>query len=317
MRRLPGYFGIGLMIFFTFGCQEDIDVFEPATLSSGDIMRFFGSVQTAPLQHNWDVSEEQTIVVPGEGQVIIPANAFTQMDGSPVSGLVQANLLEIHDKGSLIRFNIGTSSGGRILQLVSMINLDVRQEGRPLRLASGQTILIRLATTAYRPEMRLFTAAPADSGAIEWMEAPDTEKRIQAAQVFDPATDQWLEGIEISATSLGWMQCALYANTTSGGKVPACVKLPIGFTKHNTAVFLTLQNMNSVVPFNAFDETLPQVCQQGLPAGSKAEIIVISEGDEEEYYFARQPIIISENLKISVVPQKALLSDILFALDNL
>lgn len=308
--------GIGLMAFFYAGCQKDIDVFEPATLTSGDIMRFFGNAQPPLKFYSWDVSEAQTIVLPGKGQAIIPAHAFEHSDGSPVSGAVEARMAEVFDKGSLIRHNMVTASGLQLLDMVVMAYLDVQQDGRALRLAEGQSISIQLADEQYDPEMRLFSAATSDGGQLEWAELPSGKSAVMPAQVLDPLSNQWKEGIEIRSYTLGWLQCARYAGNVAG-KVPVCVKLPLGFSARNTAVYLALQNVNSAVAFNDFDEVLPEVCREGLPAGSKAEIIVIAEGDEEEYYFARQPIIITEHLTISVVPQKAALTDILFALDGL
>ncbi len=304
------------MAFFVTACHEDIDIFEPAALSSGDIARFFGSVQSTPQQYSWEVSEAQTLALPGKGQAIIPAHAFEQADGSPVSGRVQASVLSISDKGGLIRQNLGTAAGMQLLELAGMAFIEVRQDGRPLRLAAGKNIRIQLASAAYDPQLRLFTAAPSESGALDWVESQAGENAILPAEVFDPESGRWLSGFEIQATTLGWLQCARYVSHMSG-KVPACVKLPLGFSARNTAVFLALQNVNSVVAFTDFDEALPRVCRQGLPAGSKAELIVIAEGDGGEYYFARQPIIVTEHLTINIAPQKALLADILYALDNL
>ena len=138
------------------GCQEDIDVFEPAELTSGDISRFFEAVQSNPLQYSWNASEEHILPVPGSGQVIVPSNALATQDGSPVTGMVQASVLEIHNKGALIRNNAATAAQNRLLESAGIVFLEIRQNGQPLQLAVGQTIRVQLSTANYNPQFRLF-----------------------------------------------------------------------------------------------------------------------------------------------------------------
>lgn len=318
MRRHLVYITIGIgMMFVLPGCQEDIDVFEPAELTSGDIASFFEAVQDNPLQYSWEASEEYILPAPGSGQIVIPSNALASQDGSPVSGMVQANVLEIHDKGSLIRNNAATAADGRLLESAGIVFLDIRQDGQPLQLASGRNIKVQLSTANYNPQLRLFTGRPDDSGRLEWKEAGAGESPIRAVEFLNEATGQWEEGIEIITAMLGWLQCARYADDSQGA-ASACIRLPLGFSPKNTGAFLAIQSMNAVARLDEADEEHAyRICRNGLPAGLKGEFIVITEGDGGEYYFARQPVIIMENLTINIVPEKARLSDIMLALERL
>ena len=136
-------------------------------------------------------------------------------------------------------------------------------------------------------------------------------------EFFNESNGQWEEGFEILAAKLGWLQCARYADN-SPGSATACVRLPVGFSRQNTATFLAMQSINAVIRLEEPGEDgLYRICQGNLPSGLKGEFIVITEGDEGDYYFSRQPVIIMENLTINIVPEKVQLSDIMLALDKL
>jgi hypothetical protein len=319
MRRLFAYLGVGFALMLAPACHEDIDVFEPAPLASGDIMRFFTQVQTPPMVYHWDAAEEQTLILPDKSRVFIPADAFIDMDGVLATGTLEASIIELRGKGSLIRNNIGTAAANLLLESAGVLHLDVRHQGRSLRLAPGQSIQIQLVVKAYHPQLRLFAAEPGESGKLEWAEAAfGGETPIQAVQIFNAETNQWLPGVEFATARLGWLQCARYADSSITGKAAiTSLKLPVGFSSGNTVVFLAMQNMDMVIPFLDFAEGLPKVSRENLPTGYKAEFIVVAEGEEGIYFFARQPIIITEHLSIEVVPQKMALPEILAALDGL
>ncbi|MCO6477038.1 MAG: hypothetical protein J5I94_10485 [Phaeodactylibacter sp.] len=318
MRRHLVYItiGIGMMLALS-GCEKDIDVFEPAELTSGDISRFFEAVQSQPLQYSWDASEERVLPVPGSGQVIVPSHALAAQDGSPVEGMVQASILEIHDKGALIRNNAATAANNRLLESAGIVFLDIRQDGKPLRIADGSAIRVQLSTANYNPQLRLFAGIPSDGNRLEWAEVNSGEAPIRALEFLNENTGQWEEGFEIVSGRLGWLQCARYADNGSG-KATACVRLPVGFSRQNTAAFIAMQAINAVIRLDEAGEGgMYRICGSNLPSGLKGEFIVITESDEGNYYFSREPVIIMENLTINIVPEKAQLSDIMLALEKL
>ncbi|MCB0587731.1 MAG: hypothetical protein KDD06_20735 [Phaeodactylibacter sp.] len=319
MRRHFVYItiGIGMMLALS-GCQKDIDVFEPAELTSGDISRFFEAAKTTPLSYSWEASKEQVLPVPGSGQIVIPPNVLAMQDGSPVAGVVQANLLEIHNKGSLIRNNAATASNSRLLESAGIVFLEVRKDGQLLRIAEGQNISLQLSTANYNPQLRLFSGNVSDANELEWTEINEQETSIRAAEFFNESSGEWEEGFEILTGKLGWLQCARYAEN-GPGNATACVRLPVGFSLQNTAAFVALQSFNTVIRMDESDEEgTYSICRSGLPTGVKAEIIVITESDDEgNYYFSRQPAIIMENLTINIVPEQVQLSDIMLALETL
>ena len=318
MRRHLVYItiGIGMMLALS-GCQKDIDVFEPAELTSGDISRFFEAVQPTPRLYSWEASEEHILPVSGNVQVIVPSNALALQDGSPASGMVQANVLEIHDKGSLIRNNTATAVNNRLLASAGIVFLDIRQDGQPLRIAEGQNISVQLSTANYNPQLRLFAGNSGDSGRLEWMELQTGEPPIRALEFFNQSNGQWVAGFEIQTARLGWLQAARYVDSNAGSAT-ACVRLPVGFSRQNTAAFFAIEGINAVIRMDgASTDGLHRICQSGLPTGLQAEFVVVTESDEGEYYFSRQPVIIMENLTINIVPEKVQLSDIMLVLDGL
>jgi hypothetical protein len=299
-------------------CQ-DVDIFEPLPLASGDIAQFFAQAQRPAIRYQWDAAEGRELVLPSKGRVLIPAHALATSAGKPVVGVVEASVVEVRGKGELIRHNIGTTAGNSLLESAGILLLEIRQHGQLLRLLPGQSIRIQLPVAAYHPHLQVFNAEKTDGGSWEWREAaPGGEGALTAVHIYDAENEALLPGVEFAVAQLGWLQCARYADSNATGKAAfTSVKLPVGFSAENTTVFLVMQNMNTVVPFLDFDAALPKVSRSNLPTGHKAEIIAITAGEGENYFFARQPIIITEHLSIDLVPQKTALPEILAALDAL
>jgi hypothetical protein len=307
-----------LMMALAPACQ-DVDIFEPLPLAAGDIAQFFAQAHTPPTRYQWDVAESRELVLPGKGRLAIPAHALITLAGDPVVGLVEASVVEVRGKGGAIRNNIGTTANNSLLESAGMLHLEIRQQGQLLRLLPGQSLRVQLPVAAYHPQLQVFTAEKTDGGGWEWKEAaPGGEGSLETVHIYDAENEALLPGVEFAVSQLGWLQCARYASNNATGKAAfTSVKLPVGFSAENTTVFLVMQNMNTVVPFLDFDAALPKVSRSNLPTGHKAEIIAITAGEGENYFFARQPIIITEHLTIELVPQKTALPEILAALDAL
>jgi len=309
------------MIALLASCGKDVDVFTPAVLESGDISTFFEAAKTAPIQYEWDASEQVTIKLPSKGQVIIPANAFALENGQLVTGMVQTNIIEIADKGSLLGNRQNTTAEGVLVDAISTLHMEVSQNGQPIALDTGKYIRVQvIVEEGHTSNLRVFQGDDTE-GFINWGEVQESEYPIRPTEIPDGEDGKILQGVEYTTYNLGWVQCGSYIQSEGGmDKTKLCVDLPKNFSSQNTAAFLVFSNFSTVIELDDFDRNgVPQVCRDELPAGYWANLIIIAqEGEEGGYFFAQQLLSFPmENLTINIVPERATLSDIMLALDEL
>lgn len=316
MRRLLStYFVIVILL---AGCVEEVDLFQPLELNSGNIDRFFEAAQSNAVQSSWDASQEQLITLPGYGRVIVPPNALVSADGAPVSGTVQAKVLEFYSKGDYLRNGLTTLTPSGLIQAAGTLSIDIRQGDQRLSLAPDQLIKVQMASARYNSMMRVFSSFENEAnGAIEWKENGLVEAPVRSVEVENTDTGEFMAGFEFSSPRLGKLLCGFYIPEVQGlGEV--CINLPYHFEAQNTRAFIVLRDYNSLaaLPFTG-ELNRPDCCRNGLPIGKTARIVVVSEGGDETYFLGQGQVIIAENLTISITPERAELSDIMLALDGL
>ncbi|HMQ49025.1 MAG TPA: hypothetical protein PKA00_16170 [Saprospiraceae bacterium] len=318
MRRLLACLW-GMMLLVS-SCHKDIDVFEPIDLDQGNIERFFDAIQSNPFVATWNAAEEHIILTPNNSQIIIPANVLVRPDGVKVSGTVQANIIEMADKGSLVRNRVQTltGTGDSLLESELVLSIQIYQEGTLLQIEPGQSIRVLSPLVIYAPNLKLFLGTETAIRPLYWVDSGNAIG-IQPAEMVDPTQNRIVEGIEIITHQLGWISCAkIIEQQASSDFSVVCLELPLGFNLKNTAAFLVMQDFNTIVPLNETGEEGQFIlCKGHLPSSFKTEVLVVAEAEEGEYLFGRKFAIISENLTINIVPERAVLSDIIQTLEEL
>lgn len=126
-----------------------------------DLDDFFSYLSENDVQEFSANNEEGTRIYGDKGTVVkIPAKAFVNQKGEAVTE-VQVNLKEAYSFGDMLKHNLGTTSGDKLLQTGGMIYIDVSdaRTGEPLNLKEGTEIEIDMPSEQALPEgMQLFTA---------------------------------------------------------------------------------------------------------------------------------------------------------------
>jgi len=304
------------------GCVKEVDVFTPTEQTSGNINRFFEAVQSNPIVDRWDASQEHTIQLPGGSRVIVPASALKTMGGQTVSGNVEAKVLPIfNQKSNLLVNRLHTMAGDELIHCAGAIYIDISQNGQPLQLAVQKPMKVQLNSARYNSNMRLFKGAVREDSIIAWTLLDLPSHPINAVEIMDEESGAETPGFEFVTPQLGYLQCGFYAEKTEG-EGDVCINLRrnnnIAFNEQNTIAFASMRNYPGIapVPFTG-EDNMPDLCQRSLPNHEPIDVIIIAEGEEGEYYFATQFVTTMENLTISIVPERATLSDIMLALEGL
>jgi hypothetical protein len=316
MRRLLfTYFTVTMIL--ASGCVKEIDTFQPIELTSGNIDRFFEAVQSNPIQASWDASQERNIQLPGSSRVIVPANALVNADGIPASGEVQAEILPIFDKGQLLTNRISTIANDQVVKSAGIVHIEITQDGQPLFLKEDKTLTIQLTTARYNSQMRLFTGDVNENGFVEWSLVNLEDNPINSRDIENGEGED-IPGFEFFASQLGYLKVGVFIDSEDTGEGEVCLNLPHSFVPGNTVAFVVMKDYDGVIAIPPTDgPRLPDLCRMGLPKAAAAEVIVISEEEEGQYFYAQEPITISENLTIKIQPARAALSEIMLALEGL
>ena len=104
-------------------------------------------------------------------KIHIPENAFVNAGGSPVSGNVTVEILEVMDQSSMIWYGLPTMSNGRILESGGELMVKAFANGQELGLANGVELDIEMPSDNNKPEMTLYYGAETKTqiGDVNWL----------------------------------------------------------------------------------------------------------------------------------------------------
>ena len=104
-------------------------------------------------------------------KIHIPENAFVSAGGSPVSGNVTVEILEVMDQSSMIWYGLPTMSNGRILESGGELMVKAFANGQELGLANGVELDIEMPSDNNKPEMTLYYGAETKTqiGDVNWL----------------------------------------------------------------------------------------------------------------------------------------------------
>lgn len=297
------------------GCKKNNTDESPAPSST--IKDFFEKTEVKSQTFTINTDNGQSSITGDQGTIVtFPENAFTTLDGSPITGTVSIELKEIYDKSDMVLSDRPTTSDGRLLLSGGEIFISATANGQELKLDSNTNILIELAqTTDIDSTMGLFTGG-IDSIGFNWTPVDIDSSRVVVGDsnwerdtipcfYYDPA--HYIYAI----STLGWINCdRFYDNGPSTNIHITCNGDP---TTENTRVFIIFKNLNSVSSLWVYNSTFDSGM---LPVGEDITLIALGIKDGQEY-FSKKDITISSDLNVSMDLAKASTEDITTTLEHL
>lgn len=161
-------FGFGL-----FSCNNPQNPKEPIVIKDRVL---YPNTVLAPLFDSLRPTT-QTFVIKGDqdtllvGQngitVIILKNTFVDENGTPAT-TVQLDLVEINSTAEMIKANLQTTAGDRILQTGGMFFIDAKQGNKSLAIAADRAVYVETKSLFKEPKMKIFEGDFDDNGTIDW-----------------------------------------------------------------------------------------------------------------------------------------------------
>jgi hypothetical protein len=305
-----------LLVLGILGCKDDIDTFTPNPLDveqKGDISNFFAEFEHAFDEEFKGWADQRAIFVTKRESIVeIPPNTLVDATGSLAKGLYDVTIVELRTPGEILLAGKPTHSYGDLLSSAAEFYISVTQNGQPLRLSDGERILLRIPDPAPEERMELWyldsdydevtsrleeTWDDADDDPNQWDNVIRTEWTVQAdsGQIL---TDF---GYECWSDSLSWINIDLFMDLPPEEVTDVCVELPEEYGNVNTAVFIIFRDFNGIIALPGDPDEM-QFCnlytafiKVGVPIGAPVTFVIISEQEEDCYFFALKDTVIEEN----------------------
>lgn len=274
---------------------------EPTTSNLG---AFFDNYRTSITQSYTIDANSWQYITANEGTIItVPANAFVDAAGNPVSGSIDIEVIEVLTQADMLLTNMPTTSGGQMLISGGELNIEAFQNGQELSLAAGSSLNIMVPDDVMDFNMEMFLPQTGANGEFEdWIPANNMPVNF-AVDSANVDSSGWYQ-FDFSETGLGWLNCDYFYN--SGATLTSvAVTVPSAHDSGNTDVFLHVSGMNSLIGLTGWDAGSNSFVsyQNSIPEGLACTVVCLSEINGQ-MYSSFTPITVVTN-HVEVVPMTA------------
>lgn len=269
--------------------KDDAEIIAPIAPGNYEVYTVLKNHAAKPETFTINATQPNPITTAYGTILNINSNSLRYLDGSVVTGNVNVSVNEIHSKKQMIYNNAATVSNGELIASEGELFIDVTSNGLPLKPAS--TYLIRIPSTNTIPSMPLFvgqyTGVDSLAQSLNWV--VDTFNFFKNAGYYR----SW-------SSRFGWINCDYFYNNPNP-KGPLTAILPAGYDLTNTCCYLSIDNANTIGNMMAGNTIPNSFIFNQLPMGSYVHIITVTVSDGKMYY-SSTPVVMSENLQVTITP---------------
>ncbi|WP_456420480.1 hypothetical protein [Lutibacter sp.] len=304
-RILKNVMGLLVVVLFA-SCidNNDSEVFEPQPDGEALAARFENNRANAMQEFTLDASTGGVITGVQGTKVTFQPNSFG-LNGTPVTGNVTVQLLEIYDKASMLLKNkstLGRRANGdkEALKSAGEFFIEAKQGTNNLE-------LLEMATVTSRPVdfadldggMRVFRG---DDTNGDWVEADENEDGINDdVEIRDgQGADGEYATYNYDIGDFGWTNLDRWYSFT-GPKTVLFVDVPDGFNQNNSAVYLSYDGEpTALARMDTWNSSLEMFTEHyGLiPIGQEVHIIMVAEIDGQLNYAIQGTTIVDGHIEV-------------------
>ncbi len=296
---------LGLLTTFT-SCKEKDKPNDPKPDGQALHSRIVENRQDALQHFTIDASSGGTITGTQSTQVYIPANAIG-LNGQPVTGNIDIELIEAYDKGSMVVQDMPTSGinpNGEVEALNSAgeFFLNAKQNGQQLEILSPISIQSRPKDTQEFEPMQVFRAGNSLEDADKWEEADennDGETDNAEEREGVGANGDFVMYSVFNVSEFGWTNLDKWYNFT-GPKTTLYVDVPDGYNDTNCNVYLSYDGETGLAKLDIWDTTQEMFTEHygKLPIGKEVHFIMIADIDGQLYYKIQGNTIVDNHIEV-------------------
>jgi len=279
-----------------------------------------GAALTELFQNNRkDAVQEFTVNIDGGAvitgtqgtQVTFPANSLG-LNGTPVTGNVTVELVEIYGKGAMLLQNMPTSGikpdgTQEALKSAGEFFLNAKQGENQLEILIPVQIQSRDIDPATWEQMQVFKAGDDLQDTDLWEEVKGEQGGVQNAEGGEgegPDGDYVMFSI-FDISSFGWANLDIWFSYT-GAKTQIYVDVPAGFDGDNCEVYLSYDGEPTALArmdiYNSTTELFTEHYGQ-IPIGHEVHIILVAEISGELHYTIQGTTVVDNHTEVMADPQ--------------
>lgn len=305
-----------LICFASFTCKKDtLDVNDPANTNDtySSTQDFFNKngVQSEFFTFNEDTGGSFNSVK--GSQIIIPPNTFVDAGGNPVSGNVTLEFKDIYDKSDMVLSDMSTEDyNNNILVSGGMFYIRIKQNAQALDLAVGKKIVVRmpLDSTDLDTSMAPYVSGQDSSSNNLWWPSYNDS-------LLYTATDYIYNIYNYNNPDSGsWYNCDSPGPFSSYPQTLLTINQTDDPNQYNTQVFLLFPGVNAMMSIYMNYYSPYSFMYSFAPVGLNCTIIAIGVKDQKLYY-AREDIIITQNLTTNFTLTETTTEDLISVLQSL
>lgn len=269
-----------------YSCKKKYQIIPAPTPTSG-IRDSFALKQINNVQNKTiNAISGGSYTTDGGMKIDVPADAFVDATGFPISGNVNIELIEILTPSSMIFMEKSTTSNGEVLVTGGQFKISYSVNGNPVYIRGGYQLDVKLPTEIGDDKMQVFHGTEDATGFVNWTQAMDTaaiSQPIPVVVTLDTigSTIEKFYTFSLDSLSANWINCD-YFYSASGVKTKLSVKLPEDYNNGNTMFFMNFNTIQSVM--TGYFDGNNFVSAGQIPVGTNLELIFISEIDGDFFY---------------------------------
>lgn len=122
--------------------------------------------------------DRDTLLIGQNGTTVtILKNTFITSQGQPATN-ISIDLVEVNSIEDVIKTNLQTTSGEKILQTGGMFFIDAKEDNKPLEVAENKSIYIEVQSDYKDPQMKIFDGEFDNNGVIDWTTSGNLENTL-------------------------------------------------------------------------------------------------------------------------------------------
>lgn len=235
------------------------------------------------------------------------------LNGTPVTGNVTIQLIEIYDRASMLVNNMPTSGikpngDGEALKSGGEFFLNAVQGNNQLELLLPAEIQSRNVDPADFENFQVFRAGDNQDDTDLWKEADengDGETDDARAREGQGANGTYVLYNVFNTSSFGWTNLDRWYNY-SGATTPLYVDVPEGFDGDNCEVYLTYDGEpTALARMDIYDESLEMFTEHygRIPVGQAVHFILVAEINGVLNYTIQAATIVNNHIEVMADPQ--------------
>lgn len=262
----------GILILGLFSCKKDEETPDTGQVGSSSetkVSEYLNSREKSAETFTITTTSTQSVTTAEGTQVTIPANAFTDLNGNPVSGEVTFKVTDIYKKSDMIKSQKPTISDGQVLISGGEFNFSAQTStGETLKLDEGVYISVQTPVSSEDADndMQLFIGEEDENGDFNWDEA------------FGDSLSTANRSYFFNIDSLTWINIDKFYDATN---TTLTINLSDGAVTNKAVTYVVFHNINSVIIVSETKSTDKNTYETTIPLGESVTVISLAEVDNK------------------------------------